>query len=311
MSSKSRTLVSWGDLALVLSLPFYFVVSWIIPERGWNGLCRIVQGISRAFSKTNPMVQAVSVLLPGTKIDVAADEIVRELEEGRREHYFQVFRDYAPGGWRPEFEITGLHHLEDARASGRGVILWMDHFVFNGLLPKKFLAQAGYPFSHLSRPEHGFSKTEFGVRVLNPLRSRIEDRYLNKRVLIERGAEARSVRTLSKLLKQGEIVSITAGAWEGRKTTTASVFGYEYPLATGAPGIAQSTGADLVPVAVYRLNDNGKFRIDLGDPIRFDREEPKPAAISRAMQEYAAHLEPVIRAFPGQWRGWKYLHKGE
>ena len=97
----------------------------------------------------------------------------------------------------------------------------------------------------------------------------------------------------------------------GRKTTTASVFGYEYRLATGAPGIAPSIDADLIPVAVYRLNDGGAFRIALGDPIRFDREEAKPDAISRAMKECAAHLEPVIRAYPRQWRGWKYLRKAD
>ena len=307
MPSKSRKWVSRSDFALIFSLPGYMFLSWFVHEPWWNGICRVMNRFSRIFSSPNPLVEKVALLLPSTMMDVDPAAIVQELEEGRREHYFQVFRDYRPRGWNTVFEINGIHHLEEARQSKRGVILWIDHFVFNGLLPKKVLAQAGYRFTHLSRPEHGFSKTEFGVRILNPLRTSIEDRYLKGRVLIERGAESRSVRSLTRLLKQGEIASITAGAWEGRRTARAKVLGHDYPLATGAPAIAHSTDSSLIPVAVYRLPHSGKFRVDLDSPILLGSVETKSEAIEVALAAYARHLEPLVKAYPGQWRGWNYL----
>ena len=307
MSTHVRKWISRNDVALVFTLPFYLLMSWVLPEYQWRRVCRRIAAVSRASSPRNPLVEKVADILTNMLLEADAGEIVQELDEGRREHFFQVFRDYRPFGWNPEYEISGLNHFEEARNTKKGVILWIDHFVFNGLLPKKFLAQSGYPFSHLSRPEHGFSKTEFGVRFLNPLRAYVEDRYLQRRVLIERGAEARSVRILSRLLKRGEIVSITAGAWEGRRIAKTKLLGCQYSLATGAPAIAHSTGSFLIPVAVFRLEDSSAFRIDLGTPILLHSAETKSDAINDAMEAYAEHLEPLIKAYPGQWRGWKYL----
>ena len=52
------------------------------------------------------------------------------------------------------------------------------------LVSKMALHRAGYGLVHLSRSEHGYSSTIFGMRCLNPLRSRIESRYLAERVVI-------------------------------------------------------------------------------------------------------------------------------
>ncbi len=38
--------------------------------------------------------------------------------------------------------------------------------------------RAGLAVSHLSRASHGFSGSRLGVRVLNPIHTKVEDRYL-------------------------------------------------------------------------------------------------------------------------------------
>ena len=299
-----------SDVWLAVQMPLLLLLSWAVPARGWNALCRGIHAAGKPFRKPNALQARIAEVRPSGWDSVAPGDLVDELEAGRLEHYLQILRDYRPGGWRQDVEIEGLDRLRAALADGRGAILWVDHFVFNGLAPKKGLHAAGFAFSHLSRPEHGFSKTRFGIRYLNPIRSRIEDRYLEERVLIARGAEPRSVRRLLALLKQNRVVSITAGAWEGRKVAPVPVMGASLPISTGAASIAVAAGAPLIPVATVRDEGSQAFRVVLDDPIAWPRDVPKAEAMEAIFAAYGRHLETWIASHPGQWRGWKYLRRG-
>lgn len=307
----TRKTVSSGDVKLALALPVYAALSWVMPQRLWPVVCQFAARVYEALGTPNPLIAKVEAVLPADLAAVGSAAIVRELEAGRREHYMQVFSAYRPGGWRPKVEIVGLNHLVEAREARRGVVLWIDHFVFNGLLPKQALAQAGFAYTHLSRPEHGFSKTRFGIRFLNPLRSRIEDANLKGRVVIARGAEERAVRRLMQLLKSGEVVSVTAGAWEGRSIAYAELFGSDYPLATGAPSMAYATKSALIAVAVYRCLQSGAFKVVLSPLTGMETCATRADGIAQALRSYGQHLEPIIRTCPGQWRGWGYLARRE
>jgi len=309
--ATGRRPISWGDLVLMAAIPWYAALSWLLPESCWRRVCRAIDGLARPFKPANPLRRRVADHAPPALTGIGPNAIVDELEAGRREHYLQVFRCYRPGGWRPSISLEGMDKLEAAAGNGKGAILWIDHFVFNGLAPKLALQSAGFPFTHLSRPEHGFSKTSFGVRFLNPLRSRAEAPFLDGRVVIQRGAEGRALKRLMSLLKQGRLVSITAGAWEGRKRMAAPVFGRRLPLATGAPALAISTGAPLLPVTVVRDPHTAVIRVVVGEPFDIPEVASKESALRQIVDAYGGHIEPWIAAFPGQWRGWGYLQTEE
>lgn len=60
--------------------------------------------------------------------------------------------------------------------------------VHQWLLTKRTLAEAGYAVHHLSSYIHGFSiRSRLGEALLNPIRTRVEDRYLAERVRIGAG----------------------------------------------------------------------------------------------------------------------------
>jgi hypothetical protein len=189
-------------------------------------------------------------------------------------------------------------------------VLWVGHFVFNGLPLKKAMHGAGYQVFHLSRPEHGFSTTRFGMRFLNPIRSRIESRYLAQRIIIQRGAEHRAVREAHRLLVAGKIVSITAGHWEGRQLAYAPIGDALLPLSVGAPSLAQATGTALFPVFIVR-EASGRFRIIVGKQIACDPDRDRDEVVRNAIADFASQLLPYAIGYPDQWRGWKYLKPGD
>jgi hypothetical protein len=305
LAAGKRDLVSKGDVTLSLMLPVYAAVAWVLPEGLWGN---VVSGLTSLRGRREPGAVEAGVVASGLrdKAPALAQDIEGELERNRLLSYLQYLRDYRFGGWKMTSIIEGDEAIRRAQSDGKGVILWVAHFVFNGLPLKKSLHEAGYQASHLSRPEHGFSSTRFGVRFLNPIRSRIEDRYLKQRILIKRGAEQVALRKAHQLLKQGEIVSITAGHWEGREVANMPVGRAHLPVSTGAPGLAYVTGSVLLPVFI-RMQDDGSFAVVIGKSIDVSQCGDRVTAVKMGVEEMSEALQPHIRAAPGQWRGWKYL----
>jgi glycosyltransferase involved in cell wall biosynthesis/lauroyl/myristoyl acyltransferase len=296
-----RPAVARSDIKLALALPFYLLLAWFVPERRWARLCRWIV----RHQHIQGGMQLTGAVRAGALTSRRAHSVAAELDALRFEHYFQYLREYRPGGWQTPLALEGVEHLEQAMAAGRGAIVWVGHTVFHGLAFKKGLGEAGFKLNHLSRREHGFSKTRFGIAILNPIRNRIEDRYLRRRIIVERGAEERAVRAAVRELAGNGIVSITAGDWEGRQIAHFPLLDGTMSLATGAPALAHATGAILLPAFVIRQND--RIRVVITPPIAMDQRSPRNQQVAAAMMEYAARLQPIIRAYPGQWRGWAYL----
>ena len=193
------------------------------------------------------------------------------------------FPAWRPGGWRLPIRLEGEERFRRALAGGKGAILWVAHFSSNALATKMALDRAGFRVWHISRPEHGFSKSRFGIRWLNPIRIRAERRHLAGRLEFDRAHPAKAMVAARRALRSGEIVSITAGAWEGRSLASAKLFGGSPRLAVGAPRLSLLTGAPAPP--------------GLHGPRRRRRRHPGPArrTACRAGRD-AARLPPRLDA---------------
>jgi lauroyl/myristoyl acyltransferase len=306
----SRKPVSGQDAVLAASLVPYFLLSWIVPQRFWKSTTSLAGRISQKGS-IDKLVSRIESVPESAHLSVNPRQIAVNLNAQRIEHYFQILRDYRPDGWTENVVLEGREHLQKAAEAGKGAVLWVAHFVFNGLAPKLALHREGFPAAHLSRPEHGFSKTRFGISFLNPIRARIEDRYLSERILIERGSEEKATRQALKVLKRGGVVSITAGAWEGRRVELCPCLGTRFPLASGGASIARLSGAPLLPVFTVRETIEGKsaFRVIVEEPIPIDKAAPRDFQIAHACEAYGKRLEHWVRAYPDQWRGWGYVEE--
>jgi len=203
--------------------------------------------------------------------------------------------------------VRGQEHIEDALRAGQGCVLWVAHFIFAANVAKVGLHDLGYRVSHLSRPDHGFSSTRFGLKVLNPIRSAYEDAHLAERIVFDRAHPAPALLRARKTVGKNGVVSFTAGAWEGSTVTEASFLGSRITLAMGPVWLARASGAALLPVFATRTSAPDTFVVEIGDPIAAGAALPEDQAMVDATRSFLRQLEPRVLANPGQWRGWSSL----
>jgi len=294
----------FSDIATLAGLAALVLPAWLLPERFWAPLWRALAHIPvltswRAIRRTGGTIQAAL----GEADHRHAEAIARELKAAVYEMRFQDLRAWAPGGWRPRMTLVGEMYLRHALAGGAGAILWLAPFVFNSGPTKIVIHERGYPVSHLSSPQHGYSPTRLGVRFINRIRCIPEDRYLAQRIVFDRNAPATAMRRMMRALKAGEVVSIVAASTEGSELVKGPIFGGRLPVAVGAPRLAALTGAPLLPVFTVRDPKVG-FRIIIEAPIAIPAEGSTDARVVAAAVEFLRRSEPWVRQYPGQWRAW-------
>lgn len=296
------------DVLFCLELPFLGAVSWLMPERSWKTWCCWIEWIKwrLGFFSTEVVARTATKVLPDLAERDHGRSFALRHAASRSEHHMQILRTYRPGGWNPSLKLEGDENLKRALQAGNGAVLWIAHFSFNALAAKKALAEAGYKVVHLSRPEHGFSKSRFGIRALNPIRVNAELRYLADRIIIDRAVPGGAKRAAGELLAANGIVSITAGAWEGRRVASSNLLGGTFELATGAPALADAFGSALLPVFTIREND-GVLKVIVDRSIDKVQGEDLSERLTKMTQEFVARTEPYILAHPEQWRDWKSL----
>lgn len=298
-----RPLWNRDDLAIGASLAGLLPAAWLLPEACWPRLCRLLA--RTPVVDRRGLARNAEAIRQGLGIDPArARAIAVNLQAAVYELRLQNLRALIPGAWRPHVTLTGAEHLDAALAVGGGAVLWVGHFAFNSNVTKMGLAARGKLATHMSRPEHGFSKTRLGIVLLNPVRCAAEDRYLGFRIVFDRQNPAAAMRRMLTVLEENRLLSITAGAWEGSDLAETALFGGRIRIALGAPRLAARAGATLLPVFTVRRPDGG-FCVAVEPPIALQPGGDRRDMACAAAAEYLRRHEPWIAAYPDQWRGWK------
>jgi lauroyl/myristoyl acyltransferase len=293
-----------NDILEVIRIPVLMAVSWAFPEQYWGSFANVVVRLmAKLRSKRHKALRRHQRRLFGGRIDpILLDGMGVAHVVDQYVSRMKAFRDYRPGGWRPDVTVKGTEHIAAARAQGHGVVLWVAPFVYSDLVTKKALHEAGCKVSHLSRPDHGFSSSRFGIRILNPIWTRIEDRYLLERVRLQDGPGLGSaLAVLRRRLQEKQIVSITATR-HARRTVCVTFLNAELHLPIGPVRLARAANAVLLPVFTIRT-DAGKFVVTIDDPLAGPTagsgDEPPEAVIRR----FARTLEGYALNYPSQWTG--------
>ncbi len=303
--AADRPLFSASDARFLAELPWLWFVAWFLPKRRWDRLCRGLERFKARLGWFDP--DSVAATMARSLGGSPSAELAVQWAAGRTECHLEVLYTLRPGARAmPPVEPSGLEYLAAALAQKRGCLLWVAHFCFNSLAVKIALAQDGHRLWHVSRREHGFSKTRFGMAVLNPLRVAAERRYLAGRILIDRSNPGGALVAARRTLESGDIVSFTAGAWEGVRPIDVDLVGARLALSTGAPGLALMTGAPLLPVFATR-DGRGSVRVEIGAPIAIPVDGTREQKILAMAQEFADRTDPYIRRCPSEWRGWRNL----
>ena len=299
------------DVQDVATLAFQAVCAWIVPERHWYPLCRRFARWEMRWQKdrVGRSCERIRGACRGQPIALDTREVEAERIAGRYYERLIIFGSYRPRGWRPRIELHGRERLDQALAGGRGAILWVSDFTASALVAKIALHSAGIAIAHLSRPTHGSSRTVFGIRFLNPLRSKLEGRYLQDRIVIDSDDQGRdAMRRLRSTLQENGVVSITVGAW-AKRTQLVPLLSGRITYATGPTHLARVSGAPLLPVFTVR-DEDGTFHVHIGSalelPVTDDQKE-----YERTLLHYVEQLEPFIRRYPGLWRTWPRVQPAE
>ena len=297
-----------SDALFCLQIPLLFAFSWLVPEKHWHAVCstyvktRIKLGAPPR--KASPIVSQVAGLQHIAENPAAFDVRHTALST---EDAFQVFRSYRPGGWDAKLILEGDEHLRRALDAGKGAVRWVGNFCLSSIAAKRAVAEAGHKVWHLSVPEHGFSRTHFGIRFLNPICTRTENAYLAGRLVLDRANPSKATMAAARLLRKNAIVSITAQPSVVDTVARVEFLGGTFELAIGAPSLASMCGAPLLPVFAVREHAGGPIRVTIGEPLPAPKSQDKDKAVVALAHAFAARLEPVVTKYPDQWRNWRAL----
>jgi len=212
----------------------------------------------------------------------------------------ETLRGYLPWRSRPKVTLTGAEHIRAGLAAGNGAVLWVVQSTGSDLAAKIALHSAGFEVTHLSRPTHGYSGSRLGVRFINPVKTRLEDRYLLARAVIGADSPTAALRQLHRALAANGVVSFTAV--DHAATVTTVPFGdRRLRVAEGAPQTARGRGASLLPVFTERLRA-GEFRVEVQAPIAIAAGK---AGMDAALTDFAARLAAYLERNARDWSGWR------
>jgi len=290
---------------VLIGAPFFTLPAWLLPERTWPAIGRLLSpmAIGDLTKDAAATEAAIRKALGARRADLPAKHILRDMGAEGILTFFQVLKCHRPDGWEPRVRVAGFEHIADALSAGRGAVLWVSHAFHGHLGAKVGFRRSGLDVVHLSTPAHGFSASKFGVRYLNRMQTRIEDRYIGERVLLPLSGQNAALQTLVKRLKANKVVSITGQRGSARAIEARFLDG-TLPLAPGAPTLAHLTGARLLPVFAFRAED-GAVEVTVERPIEMagSRDE----AATSAVQAFATISEPYVLRYPGQWLSWVQL----
>ena len=306
-AATRRKAISLADVRTGLRLIASLFVSWLLPQRSWRFVARHGSGVAGVLAgKTTKPVEARMTRALGANSGDAGTRFAADLRGARYEVALQCLRGYRLGGWNPKITVTGREHIDAALRRGKGCVLWVAHFVFAPNVAKVGLHELGFRVSHLSRPDHGFSSTRFGIRCLNPVRRVFEDRYLKERIVFDRGHPAPALLRARKAVAGNGIVSFTAGAWEGSSLVESGFFKSRITLAMGPVWLARAGGAVLIPVFAMRTAHD-EFVVEVDPPIDVEAGSSEEECMVAAATDFLRRHEQRVLKYPGQWRGWSSL----
>jgi len=285
------------DAMDVVKIAVTTLVAWLVPPSFWR---KVAMARTRTARADRSWPVGRYFLEDEHKAEI--DRISARYQSYNKELKLQILGLSGPWrSWRPDIHLNGTIYLRRALERGHGAILWVVDSVFSTLVVKMALHNAGYRACQLSRPTHGFSRSPFGIRFLNPIFTGVENRFIAERILIVADDTTEATRKLRERLAANRIVIIAAIPMAHRYAEVPFLRGH-LKLPIGPIRLARTMNAALLPVFAYTKHDGG-FEVSIDEALWRDSEEPDTESIAAA---YAKRMESFVLEHPDQWTGWEY-----
>jgi len=199
-------------------------------------------------------------------------------------------------------DCEGLEHIEAARASGRGVILFTGH-VGAWELSSFALSLFGYPLSFLVRRIDN-PKIE---ALVNARRERLGNRTIDKRS---------AAREMLQIMHEGGTLGILVDLNTlDREGIFVDFFGVPASTTFMLAKLALRTEAAVLPVFAPWDPKRRRFLLKIDEPLSVERSGDDEEDVRRLTQLCTGVVEKFVRRYPDQWlwihRRWKTRPPGE
>jgi hypothetical protein len=296
----ARPLLKGADTGQLGWLLLCALIAAIVPK---SGFATVMRAFARLKCKERAKVATKAIAIGGLAPRLAKACII-ELFAGRIETYLHLFRALI---WRRDIEVNcrGLEHLNAALTGARGAVLWIADFTEAPTATKIGFFRAGNPLAHLSRPEHGFSKSRFGIACLNPLRTRYEDRFLHQRIMFDRQRPQLAETAILLRLGDNGVVSVMASAYEGRAFADVEIYSGWLRLATGPLRLARKAGCPILPVFTVPGDAACSYEVIVERQLSSASNDDERAILRGYVVDFAERLESYVGRWPAAWVGWR------
>lgn len=190
-------------------------------------------------------------------------------------------------GANPRIEIADLHVLEEAVASGRGILLASGHFANWEVMPHA-ARQFGIEGGGVYRPVNNPYINRFIVR---------QRMTYGPREQIAKGAAG--TRRIFTLLRGGKAILLLVDQ-KTNEGVAVPFFGRDAMTTPAPAAFALKLNAVLLPVTAERLG-GAHFRLTVHPPISVEQTNDHDRDVLALTTKLNAVLEAAIRARPSQW----------
>jgi lauroyl/myristoyl acyltransferase len=300
-SKPVRSLIKRADVSAALTIIFG-VLAIMAPPSGWKPISRIC---ARWLDRSRRSRVAIAALRDVAGLDAdQARLVINELNRRRVFAHLWVLRGLCLRRY-VHVDVEGARHLQDALAGGHGAVVWVADFVQAGDVSKIGLKNLGWPASHVSRPEHGYSSSRLGIALLNPVRTRYENRFLHERILHDRDHPGETLRRLTERLGQNGVVTIMASAHEGRSVADVDFLDGRLQLAIGALRLAHRARCPILPAfTLMQSSDAAAHALILEAPLCTENAS-EDEFVRAGLRDFVTRLERHVQSQPGSWVGWR------
>ncbi|MDR3477173.1 MAG: LpxL/LpxP family Kdo(2)-lipid IV(A) lauroyl/palmitoleoyl acyltransferase [Gammaproteobacteria bacterium] len=183
-------------------------------------------------------------------------------------------------------KVNGIEHLEQALSRGKGVILVSPHFMCLEMIGR--LLGSRYSFAVMYRPHK--------KRILSYIQDRFRQKYRIQHIARHRIRDL--INTFNANTAVWYAYDIDAGE---KRSVFAPFFGIQTASLTSASRLAEISGAAVIPIDFYRLDDKWGYEINLYPILENFPGENYVADATRLNKQ----IEESIRNKPEQYI-WQY-----
>ena len=270
-----------------------------LPERlGVKVFETVAKIASRVLPKVRAVVAANQAQVFGREPD---DPVVvaaaREAFVRYGRYWYEGFHavELSPPDVLRRFRCEGKSHMDQAIASGTGVILALPH-MGNWDVAGKWVHCLGLPIVSVAerlQPERLFKLFERHRRALGM-----------EILALDTGTG--TGRALAQALKDDKVVALVADRDLTGSGIEVEMFGKTRRMPAGPAALALRTGAPLVPCAVY--SEPGGWLCVMREPIQLQETGDRRADVTAITQALAKEFEALISVQPADWHmfqpGW-------